>query len=140
MSILCEFSSVGYVRQWVVFGPMCISWKEEIWPSPYTSKVGHLSIMVDISCTVTCGSFSLYSRTINCPSPYTVGLLPLLLDWWPSPCTAGRLPILFTLYLYCWPSPYTIGLLPNCWSSPYSVGLVECGYGILLAFSLGYSN
>ena len=42
-------SSVGYVRQWVVFGPMCISWKEEIWPSPYISTVGHLSIMVDIS-------------------------------------------------------------------------------------------
>ena len=58
---------------------------------------------------------------------YTVGLLPLLLDRWPSPCTAGLLPILFALYLYCWPSPY-------------SVGLVECGYGILLAFSLGYSK
>ena len=28
VSILCEFSSVGYVRQWVVFGHMCISWKE----------------------------------------------------------------------------------------------------------------
>ena len=28
-----------------------------IWPSPYTSTVGHLSIMVDISlCTVTSGS------------------------------------------------------------------------------------
>ena len=60
-------------------------------------------------------AFSLYSRTVNCPSPYTVGLLPLLLDWWPSSCTAGLHPVLFVL----------------------SVGLVECGYGILLAGLLG---
>ena len=81
-------------------------------------------------------AFSLYSRTVNCPSPYTVGLLPLLLDCWPSPCTAGLLPILFALSLYCWPSPYTVGLLPillafslYCWPSPYTVGLLP----ILLA-------
>ena len=49
--ILCEFSSVVYVWQWIVqFGPMCrtgihVFSKEEIWPSPYT--VGHLPIMMD---------------------------------------------------------------------------------------------
>ena len=39
-----------------------------------------------------------FSRTVNCPSPYTVGLLPVVLDWWPFRYTAGP--------------PYTVGLLP----------------------------
>ena len=114
MSILCKFrvcSAVGSVR-------------------PYVRILEGVDM-----------AFSLY--TVNCPSPYTVGLLPLLLDWWPSPCTAGLLPILFALSLYCWPSPYTVDLLPillAIYTVGYSVGLVECGYGILLAFSLGYSN
>ena len=89
-------------------------------------------------------AFSLYSRTVNCPFPYTVGLLPLLLDCWPSPNTAGLLPILlaFSQYtvgllpIYCWLSPYTVGFLPILlafslynWPSPYTVGLLP----ILLA-------
>ena len=84
--------------------------------------------------------FSLYSRTVNCPSPYTVGLLPLLLDWWPSPYTIGLLPILLAFSLYCWPSPYILlAFSLYYWPSPYSVGLVECGYvGLLpVLFKLG---
>ena len=81
-------------------------------------------------------AFSLYCWS----SPYTVGLLPILLAFflycWLSPYTVGFLPILLAFSLYCWPSPYTVGLLPilltfslYCWPSPYTVGLIP----ILLA-------
>ena len=127
MSILCEFSSVGYVRQWIVFCLMYISWKEEIWPSPYTSTVGHLCIMVvDTPCTVTSGS-----------------LLPLLPNReWPVSlhCWSSSFILrLVAFSLYCWSSPYTVRLVfillafsLYCWSSPYTVGFLP----ILLAFSL----
>ena len=94
-----------------------------------------------------------FSRTVNCPSPYTVGLLPVVLDWLPSRYTVGLLPILLAFSLYSWPSPYTVGLLPillafslytlgllpilfafslYCWPSPCTVGLLP----MLVAFSL----
>ena len=114
------------------------------WPSPYTSTVwnspctvGLLPILVLYGMDPVLLAFS---RTVNCPSPYyTVGLLPVVLDWWPSRYTVGLLPILLAFSLYCWPSPYTVGLLAillafflYCCPSRYTVGLLP----ILLAFSL----
>ena len=94
---------------------------EEIWPSPYTILYGILPVLLA------------FSRTVNCPSPYTVGLLSVVLDWWPSRYTVGLLPILLAFSLY------TVGLLPiqlafslYSWPSPYTVGRLP----ILLAFSL----
>ena len=80
-------------------------------------------------------TFSLYSRTVNCPSPYTVGLLTLLLD----SKTGGLLPILLVFSLYCSPCgpyPYTV----VCWCSPYTVGLFPTQYTVyFLAVSLDFS-
>ena len=56
---------------------------------------------------------------VSWPSPYTVGLLPILL--------AYCLPIQLAFSLYSWPSPYR-------WPSPYTVGLLL--HVVLLAFSL----
>ena len=100
-------------------------------------------------------AFSLYFW----PSPYTVGLLPILLAyflcWWPSlyDKLVGLLPIQLALLPIHWPSPYTVGRLPillafslysilltfylhvYCQPYPYTVGLLP----ILLVFSLYYS-
>ena len=121
------------------------------WPSPYTTPimVGFLYCWPS-SYTIELLAFSLFHVGLL-PIGYTVGFLSILLAFslycmlafslycWPSPYTVGLLPILLAFSLYCWPSPYTVGLLPvllafslYCWPSPYTVGLLP----ILLAFSL----
>ena len=93
---------------------------------------------VSLYCWTSSSSVRLVAFSLYCwPTPYTVGLLPILLAFslysWPSPYTVGLLPILLAFSLYCWPSPYIrLAFSLYCWPSPYTVGLLP----ILLAFSL----